>query len=183
MEAAVKVNGKIHRAIKSIADGTGKSAREVAELLITQGLSKADRLGDKMSIDGDLLSKVQARLDGIETDHLKLQTRLLKLEEELEEDEEELEEEGISLTKEDLLNPKKATKPGELEEGQEYYCRECLNRRGKYVWLDSEKKPETCPECGRRINWGESSGSGTAWLIAGVAALALLSGAKRSSLY
>lgn len=187
MEAAVKVNGKIHGAIKEIAASTGKSAREIAELLISQGLSRADKLGDKMSIDGALLSKVQARLDGIETDHLKLQTRLLKVEEELEELEEEPEEEAeekkpIELTKDDLLGTKKAVKPGEIKEGQEYYCKGCLDKRGKYVWLDPEEKPETCPECGQKINWSENSGGGTAWLIAGVAALALLSGARRSSI-
>lgn len=178
METAVKVNSKVHSAIKEIAANTGMSVREVAELLISQGLSRADKLGEKVSTNGDLLSRLQEQLNHIEGDHLKLQTRLLKLEEELEE--EEGEEEPKTLTKDDILRPKRAIMPGEIKEGQQYYCKDCLNERGEYVWLDPEEKPEVCPECGRKINWGDGSGGGSGWLIAGVVALALLSGARRS---
>lgn len=177
VESTVKLSIQNYKSIKQLAEDLGMSVRAVADTIVTEGLANAKQVGRAMSTDGNFLSKIQDEVNKLRADNLKLQTRLDDLESDLEEDEEE--EPGTTLTKEDLLNPKRPAKPKELKEEQNLYCGDCLKERGKYVWLDPEKKPETCPECGRKLKWEEESGGGMGWLLAGVAALALLSGARR----
>ena len=177
VESTVKLSIGNYKSLKQIAEETGMSVREVADAIVSEGLSNAKDIGKAVSGNGNLLSQLQSEVNKTRAGHLKLQTRFEQLEAELGAEDED--EEPTTLTKADLLNPKRAVKPGELKEGQEHYCKDCFNSSGEYVWLDADEKPENCPKCGRKINWGEESGGSMGWIIAGVVALALLGGVNR----
>ena len=173
-EGTVKLGLKNYNTVKALADKSGLSVREVADNLIHEGLNNANELGKVVSSNDNLVDKLRADVEALRRSNAELKGRVDDIEVEVGEQAAEVVK-AAEITREDLLGkPSKASKPGKRETDETvYFCVHCA-KNGKRVELDAEEKPESCPGCGRKLNWKGEEGSGIGTVLLGLLALAFL---------
>jgi len=173
---SIKITGEHYQQIKAIAEKARLSIRAVAERVIDEGLNTTERMGKVVVNNPDALAKVQKSLAQMRENQAEVLDRLDGLEEgEVVEDELDEPVPGKKLT---LAVPSVRS---EEVDGFRYYCQGC----GALLPGDPEEdRPETCRDCGAKLDWThletsgkskESSGSGGVILAGFLALLALSS--------
>lgn len=183
MERTIKVTGKNYEQIKTLADATGMGVKAVAERLLDEGLAATAKTGKVVADNPAALAKLQKSVVGIEKGQEEILDRLDELE-----DEEGEEEEGENAPKKFEVKPPSVKR--EERDGFRYYCAEC---GVMLVGEPEEDRPDTCRDCGAKLDWkrmetvqedkGGGTGAGTAVLVGFLALLAVsaLSGARSTT--
>ena len=171
---SIKISSEHYQQIKAIAEKTDMGIRAVAERLIAEGLNATEHAGKVVISNPEALSKVEKSLADMRESQTEILDRLGGIEDEVVGDEPDESSQGKKF---EVAVPSVSR---EEVDGFKYHCTQC----GSLLTGESEEnRPETCRDCGAKLDWArlesskkasEGSGAGGV-LLAGFLTLLALS--------